>query len=227
MDTNAITKTIISKLKHKIFGKSPYGNKKWEMADDNWYNEIHNQNYLLHQDFMKYLRDKKDVKTILEIGCGTGIYPIKYKNLFVDKKYTGIDFSKSNIEFCKKRSNFMFICDDFLKMELTQRYDLVFSHAVIDHVYEIDEFLRRIAKICKKYAYINSYRGYFPNLIDHKMNWRDEDGCYYNDVSPRKAQQILVQAGVKLEEIIIKKVENGQINGKKWDETVIEINRPT
>ena len=104
IDAKAISKTIISKLKQQILGKSAYGNSEWGKADDNWYTSIHDSNYLLHENFIHYLKQKTDVKTILEVGCGTGVYPIKYRELFAGKRYTGIDISQTNIDYCKKNS---------------------------------------------------------------------------------------------------------------------------
>lgn len=223
MDIEAISKTVLRNFKSRFIGKSKYGNEQWEKADSNWYNEIHNQNNELHQNFMNYFNSKKDITTILEVGCGTGVYPIKYRELFKDKAYIGIDFSKANIEFCKKHSNFAFIQGDFLKMNLENKYDLVYSHAVIDHVYDIDEFLRRIIKSCKKYAYVNAYRGFFPELNEHNMHWRDDDNCYYNDLSVKKTKETLLKSGLTEKEFLIRKQENMDKNGKRWDETVIEI----
>jgi len=225
MDIEAISKTIFRNLKTRIIGKSNYGNERWEKADSNWYNDIHSQNNELHNNFVEYFKSKDDVKTILEIGCGTGVYPIQQKELFNDKKYTGIDFSKPNIEFCKKNSIFEFIQGDFLKMNLDKKYDLVYSHAVIDHVYDIDEFLRRIVKVCGKYAYVNAYRGFFSDLNDHKMHWQDDDGCYYNDLSLKKTKTILLDNGLSEDEFLIRKQENKDLNGKIWNETVIEITK--
>ena len=223
MDIKAISKTLIRNLKVKFIGKSQYGNEQWEKADETWYSEIHNQNTELHKDFQKYLQSKNDIKTILEVGCGTGVYPIQQKNLFTGKKYTGLDFSKSNIEFCKKKSTFEFIQGDFIKMNFDKKYDLVYSHAVIDHVYDIDEFLRRVVKICGKYAYINAYRGFFLDLDNHKMNWQDNDGCYYNDLSVKKIKTILLESGLSEDEFLIRKQENKDLTGKILYETVVEI----
>ena len=75
--------SLIDRIKIKVekkFGKSSYG-KVWT-KDSNWYNEIHNLNPLLHEDFVRYLKEKKDVKTVLEIGCGAGVYPIQMKESF-------------------------------------------------------------------------------------------------------------------------------------------------
>jgi len=93
----------------------------------------------------------------LEIGCGTGIYPINFRELFSDKSYSGINISESAIEHCKLHSNFDFYCGDYLQMNIEKKFDLVFSNAVIDHVYDIDLFLSKIIKSCKKHAYISAY----------------------------------------------------------------------
>ena len=96
-------------------------------------------------DFTGYISARrKMIKTVLEVGCGAGVYPIKYPKLFDGLQYTGNDFSENNIKNLKKRSKFNFIAGDFIKMDMNQTYDLVFSHAVIDHVYDIDAFLLNI-----------------------------------------------------------------------------------
>jgi SAM-dependent methyltransferase len=223
VDTKAISKTMISKLKQRIFGKSPYGNDDWNKANDNWYSAIHNSNYLLHENFIKYLKEKIDVRTILEVGCGTGVYPIKHHELFIGRNYTGIDISQANIEYCKKNSKFEFLCGDFIKMNLDKKYDLVFSHAVIDHVHDIDAFLMKLMKVCKKYAYINSYRGYFPELEKHQMEWRESDRCYYNNISIKQVEKVLLGNGLTNKEFIIRSQKSGQTQPHLDDQLVIEI----
>lgn len=223
MDIAAISKTVRRRLKEKISGKSRYGNVEWKNADFEWYSKIHDDNFLLHQDFMRYLKEKKDIKTVLEAGCGAGVYAIRHKDLFNRLSYTGLDISNEAIEYCKKNSNFNFICGDLIKMEITEKYDLVYSHAVVDHVYDIDTFISKLCSLCKKYAYINAYRGYFPNLKKHKMIWRDDDGCYYNDVSAVQIREVLIKNGLKEDEFVIRSQENGF----GITQTVIEITRNT
>ncbi|MEM3008236.1 MAG: class I SAM-dependent methyltransferase [Candidatus Nitrosotenuis sp.] len=220
MDISAISRTVRRRLKEKVLGKSAYGNKRWLKADMEWYSQIHERNKLLHEDFKRYLKDKKDVQTILEVGCGTGVYPIKHRELFEGLKYTGLDISPQNIDFCKKHSDFDFICGDFIKLEMPQKYDLIYSHAVIDHVYDIDTFVSKICSLCKKYAYINAYRGYFPDLKKHKMIWRDDDGCYYNDISIIQIKEILLKQ-LNEDKILIRPQENGV----GFTQTVIEITK--
>jgi len=210
--------------------KSPYG-KNWQKVDEQWYSKIYSHRPELHNNFIEYLKNRTNIKTVLEIGCGTGTYPITFKNLFSNMKYVGIDIGAPAIEYCKRNSKFDFICGDFIKMEFDEKYDLVFSHAVIDHVYDINKFLLKIASICKKYAYISAYRGYFPNLEQHEMVWDNEKGCYYNNISLKQVEKIFLQNALKRDEFTIREQKDGILLGKSYSiglnglELVIEIHR--
>ena len=190
-----------------------------------WYNQIHEANYLLHEDFIRYLKSKTDVKTVLEVGCGTGVYPIYNKELFSQLDYTGTDISETAIEYCKKNSTFNFICGDFIKNDIGDTFDLVYSHAVIDHVYDIDTFVKKIVNLSKKYAYINSYRGYFSDMEEHKMNWNNKDGCYYNDISVKRIKKILLEAGLQENEFVIRAQKSGQMEKNLDTQMVVEITK--
>jgi len=203
---------------------SSYG-KFWRAIGSDVYETMFNNRPLLHNDFIKWLRNRKNVKTVLEVGCGTGVYPIKFKELFSGMEYMGIDFAESAIEFCKKRSKFNFTSGDFIKMNLDKKYDLVFSHAVIDHVYDINAFLKKIVSSCKKYAYISSYLGYFPNFEGHLMRWKDNTGSYDNKLSIKEIRSVLIDSGLEEQEFIIREQESGNLTDNIETETVIEICR--
>ena len=203
----------------------------WQKVDYDFYNRIYNYRPLIHQDFIKYLESKNNVKTILEIGCGSGTYPIELKYLFEGKEYVGLDIGKPSIEYCKKHSSFKFICGDLIDIDLDSKFDLVFSHAVIDHVYDIEKFLDKILKITNKFAYISAYRGYFTGLKEHVMTWNNEKGCYYNDLSIEQLNKFFKSRGLSDNEYKIRKQEDGTELNQKHSigldgyETVIEINR--
>jgi hypothetical protein len=216
---------LANRLKIKLekkFGKTKYG-ETWKEIDPEWYKKIHESNYLLHEDFKKFLKSKKDIKTLLEVGCGAGIYPINNKELFSKLEYTGTDFSNSVIEYCKKKSDFKFFQGDFIKLELTEKYDFVFSHAVVDHVYNIEQFITNLIKSTRKYAYINSYRGYFPNLENHKMQWDGHEGCYFNELSIKKIEELLKKINLKDNQFVIRSQRSGQKEKNVDIQTVIEI----
>ena len=218
----AIIHTLKNRIKVNIFGKSKYGNREWKEANNDWYESMHDGNYLLHEDFIKYFKEKSSAH-ILEVGCGTGIYPIRNKELFANKYYTGIDFSQENIHYCKKNSQFRFISGDFITMDINEKFDLVFSHAVLDHVYDIQKFISKIVQVTKKFAYINTQMGYFPDLKKHKMKWNDDDHCYYNDLSVIQLKENLLKAGLKDDEFVIRSQKSGR-SGYEI-QTVIEIDK--
>ena len=209
MDVRSIKNSISREIKTRVVGKKAYGSE-WKGADDEWYKKIHDSNYLIHEDFIRYFNERKSqIKTILEIGCGTGIYPVKNQEMFETFQYLGVDISQDAIDFCKKNSPYQFRCGDFIKEDLNEKFDLVFSHAVIDHVYDIDVFLKRIVNTTTKFAFVNSYRGHFPDLKEHKMKWRDDQACYFNDISIMRIRQVLLDCHLTEEEFIIRPQDNG------------------
>lgn len=206
-------------IKRKTIGLS-YGDT-WQGQDNEFYEQMHEHGIKKNEDFVNYLKTKKDVKTVLEIGCGTGIYPIKYSNLFENKSYTGIDISKSAINYCKKHSNFKFFSGDFSKMELSEMYDLVFSHGVINHVSDIDLFLKKTLDVCKKYAYINASHGYFPDLEKHDMKWAKNEAIFNTNMSVKQLTKSLTDFGFQKNEFTIRPVDMG----KNKQSTIIEIQK--
>lgn len=223
MEKLSIFDRVSIKLARK-FGKSQYG-KRWPEKTPEWYKKIHDANFLVHADFKDFLLSKKDIKNVLEIGCGKGVYPIFNHDLFDGMKYTGIDISDSAIDYCKQNSSFEFFCGDFIKMDFTKKFDLVFSHAVIDHVYDIESFLRKIIEISNKYVYVNAYRGYFPNLANHKMKFDGYEGCYFNDLSVKKLNELLLNLGYDKNQFSISPQKSGQKEKNLDIQTLILINK--
>lgn len=76
------SKEMWREIKWRLFGKTQYG-EHWKPENIDWYENIHKSNHLIHEDFKQYLKSKNDIKTILEIGCGAGIYPINIKKYFL------------------------------------------------------------------------------------------------------------------------------------------------
>ena len=194
---------MFEKIKNKIknsgiTAKANYG-KIWQekLGDEQiqWYEGMHKSCLKMHDDFKEFLREKRP-SSILEIGCGAGYYPINLKDLFIDKEYVGIDISETAIEFCKSRSSFNFICTDFLKKNIDRKFDLIFSHALIDHVYDIDLFIEKIIKSCNRFVYVTAYRGYFPDLEKHVMRRNNLEGTYYNDVSIKQLTKKIYGYGI-------------------------------
>ncbi len=80
----------------------------------------------------------------------------------------------------------------------------MFSHAVIDHVSDIDNFLTKAINLSNRYVYISAYRGFFPGIEHHMMNYDNKDGCYYNDVSVKQVERLMEKLGKSDEEYLIR-----------------------
>ena len=221
-------KSIKNKIKNSgVLGNKTYG-KTWQERDGkdqvDWYTIMHDSHEIQHQDFIKYFKSK-NIETVLEVGCGTGFYPINLKELFTNVKYTGTDISKTAIKHCKENSHHEFISGDFITFDFSKQFDLVYSHAVIDHVYDMDAFASKIVELTKKFAYISAYRGFFPELQQHKINWNHEEGSYYNDFSIIQIKEKYKEIGLKENEFTIRSLKVDDQNDALDFQTIIEIHK--
>ena len=221
-------KKIKNKLKNSgIIGKAKYG-KIWQekFGDEQiqWYDNMHNSCLKMHDDFKKFLTEKSP-STVLEVGCGGGYYPRNLKELFTNREYTGVDISETAIEFCKSESPFNFICTDFLKKSLNRKFDLVFSHALIDHVYDVDLFIEKIMESCNRFAYITAYRGYFPDLEKHVMRRNNLEGTYYNDVSIKQLTKKFMDMGLQKHEYSFSSIKVDNVGRDDDWQTIIKIEK--
>ena len=223
---------MFEKIKNKIknsgiIGRANYG-KIWQekFGDEQiqWYEGMHNSCLKMHDDFHKFLVEKSPT-TVLEVGCGAGYYPRNLKDYFHGMQYTGTDISETAIEFCKSKSSFNFICTDFLKNNLNKKFDLVFSHALIDHVYDVDLFIEKIIDVSNRFVYVTAYRGYFPDLERHVMRRNNLEGSYYNDISIKQMSKKLAAIGLQEQEYSfdsIKVADDGRDDD--W-QTIIKIEK--
>ena len=223
---------MFEKIKNKIknsgiTAKANYG-KIWQekLGDEQiqWYEGMHKSCLKMHDDFKEFLREKRP-SSILEIGCGAGYYPINLKDLFIDKEYVGIDISETAIEFCKSRSPFNFICTDFLKKNIDRKFDLIFSHALIDHVYDIDLFIEKIIKSSNSFVYVTAYRGYFPDLEKHVMRRNNLEGTYYNDVSIKQLTKKFMDMGLQKHEYSFSSIKVDNVGRDDDWQTIIKIEK--
>ncbi len=72
---------------------------------------------------------KKDINTILDIGCGTGILIEKLLKKFSSAKITGLDFAPKMIEHCQQKwPAQIFECADAEHFNSDEKYDLITSN---------------------------------------------------------------------------------------------------
>ena len=114
----------------------------------------YNDLYILKRDIINDIISKKDIKSIIDFGCGDG-NQIKEINI---KKYIGFDIADSSINICKKKYN-----DDktkeFYNYNMINSIDmksanLTLSLDVLYHILEDDLFIDYIKNL---FNYSNNY----------------------------------------------------------------------
>ncbi len=207
-DFNAIFKTYSGKFKTRMGIRSNYA-KKFIDGDPQYgyedqYHRMFYSKPLCVKDFLNFFKSKKNIKTVLEVGCSVGMFPRTFHDMYENMEYTGMDISPKCIEICKSNIESEFLCGDFIKFEPEKKFDLVYSFDVIDHVYDVDGFISNIIDTTKKYAYVNAYRGFYPNLKNHKTEFRDNEGIYMNDISIEQIKNTLFKKGLTEDEFCLR-----------------------
>ena len=90
---------------------------------------------------------------ILDIGCGGGLLSEPMSKMGAN--VTGIDASKKNIKIAKlhsKKNNLKinYLCSSPEKLKIKKKFDVILNMEIVEHVADIDFFLRSCSKLLKK-----------------------------------------------------------------------------
>jgi len=172
---------------------------KKERAREGWYRWMYEGRQKVHGEFFAWLESREaageEIDVIADVGCGVGV---GYAERFAKKRYIGVDLSEENVSWCRENRNnprHEYLALDFVTRDLPELADVVFSSGTIDNAYDIDAFLEALARNSRKWIYATFYRGWFPDLDEHRYAWNPEHGCFYNDVSPRRVREALAAMG--------------------------------
>lgn len=97
---------------------------------------------------------KINLKSVCEIGCGTGDVLVHLKKSYPDCEYTGYDISPQAKQFWNehKADGIRFYCGDFQELN-TQYYDCILLLDVIEHLSDPFHFLDAIQKKAKYFVF--------------------------------------------------------------------------
>ncbi len=91
--------------------------------------------------------------SILDIGCGGGLLSEPMSRLGAN--VTGIDASDKNIKIAKLHSKknklkINYLCSSPEKLKVTKKFDVILNMEIVEHVEDIDFFLKSCSKLLKK-----------------------------------------------------------------------------
>ena len=90
---------------------------------------------------------------ILDIGCGGGLLSEPMSRMGTN--VTGIDASDKNIKIAKLHSKksklkINYLCSSPEKLKITKKFDVILNMEIVEHVEDIDFFLKSCSKLLKK-----------------------------------------------------------------------------
>jgi len=90
---------------------------------------------------------------ILDIGCGGGLLSEPMSRMGAN--VTGIDASDKNIKIAKLHSKknklrINYLCSSPEKLKITKKFDVILNMEIVEHVEDLDFFLKSCSKLLKK-----------------------------------------------------------------------------
>jgi len=128
---------------------------KFSRAADSYDNYAKVQTEVARRLAARFSREQEEsgIKTVLEIGCGTGNFTSLLAARFPTAKIVALDFSPEMIAKARhklKKSNIEFICaegEQFLEETADRSFDLVVSNGSLQWFTDHDSSLKNIARI--------------------------------------------------------------------------------
>jgi 2-polyprenyl-3-methyl-5-hydroxy-6-metoxy-1,4-benzoquinol methylase len=123
--------------------------KKVEYNDD-YYNNQHknwfeNPNFNLFNYIYRTVLIPAPAASVLDVGCGDGAFLRFLRNKSKDLKLTGVDRHPNQFA-----DHINFITSDISDAKLDGTYDVVTNLAVIEHIWDVKDYLNNLKRMCKK-----------------------------------------------------------------------------
>lgn len=113
-------------------------------STDDWQAEVYR--------FAREIADQFDLKSVIDIGCGSGFKLLKY---FRNHATIGIDVAETCSVLRKRYPNRQWAVSDF-SSPATPKADLVIASDVIEHLPEPDVLLEYILRIAPRYVILST-----------------------------------------------------------------------
>ncbi len=174
--------------------------------------------------------EKEDNLTVLDLGCGVGIYTINLLKMYPKTHMTGVDLSKKQIALARELARqhgvddrVKFICGDAEEWTTDQKYDLVICTEILEHLLDPQKALKNISSITREnstlifsvpqiYGDQGAEGIFYKQVLDDGTVIESKRIIANNDKPPLRylhraytlndIEQLLAQSGVFVEQVI-------------------------
>ncbi len=150
---------------------------------------------------------------ILDIGCGGGLLSEPMSRMGAN--VTGIDASEKNIKIAKLHSKknklkIKYLCSSPEKLKITKKFDVILNMEIVEHVEDVDFFLKSCSKLLKKnglmfVATINrTFKSYVFAIVgaEYVLRWLPIGTHEWEKfVKPEDLEKILMKYDISLKKI--------------------------
>jgi len=164
----------------------------WNQKSSPFFYEIFGRNASLHANFIRWTYGKK-FNTVLEIGCGCGVYA----DILKEKQYHAIDVHENNVKYLDNMyRDAIYYLGDFMEFDFKDdAFELVFAHNVIEHINDPNFFLEKMIALSTQYIYLGIYTGVHRLIDDHEVTWKEDH--FENKISVKQVEKILQKYHLK------------------------------
>lgn len=140
--------------------------------------------------------------TVLEIGCSSG--EVLNEMALKEWNVTGVDLSNRAIDVAKEAYPDIPVTlgteSILLKNDSKASYDLIIGFHVIEHIYDIEQFLSNVSKLCNPGGHVCFYVPYWDSASRKVMNdeWPDFMPEHVHFFTKNSMQKWLSSAGFEL-----------------------------
>lgn len=126
--------------------------KKIYTADRSW--------IFLRQEIRNYFNyakaQLKGELKVLEVGCGSGLLINSLASENPSISFKGLDMNRDQIKIAEenKTENVGFVCLDFFKFNSNEKFDIVFTSEVLEHIEKPQKFIKKLAEITQKNGFL-------------------------------------------------------------------------
>jgi len=133
-----------------------------------------NDRFIFGSDFIK--KNKKNTScSILDVGCGGGNFFAYINSQIKNSTYLGIDFDYDKMKKNKFHNfkNFSTISKDLRTDWYYDKYDFVWSSEVIEHLFDDQNFFKKLVNSTKRGGYTMITTPYYNSYLNFakKYNW--------------------------------------------------------